>query len=147
MATDRWHWPTAIGAGAGVFYEVRPPILFGHFGVQDGQIIMPPQTLPFPRWDGTILERYSGALLFEAPIDIPSQLRGHRIRLTLNGVREIAQVFADGRVQTAVKPPFVFEISPECKMLRLRLVNTPSNLWEEPLPSGVTGALVWHYEE
>lgn len=126
---------------------VEPPILFGHFGVQDGQIIMPPQTLPFPRWDGTILERYSGALLFEAPIDIPSQLRGHRIRLTLNGVREIAQVFADGRVQTAVKPPFVFEISPECKMLRLRLVNTPSNLWEEPLPSGVTGALVWHYEE
>ncbi len=120
------------------------PIVFGHFGTCGKRIVRAPGTLLSPRWDGTPLERYSGAMNFIVNICIPNELHGKKIRMLLEGVREIAEVFADGeRVGVAVKPPYIFEIPSECSSLRLRLLNTPANLWQSPQPSGVTGNIRW----
>ena len=122
------------------------PIVFGHFGTRGRTIINAPSTLPYPRWDGTPLERYSGAMNFIANIVIPHELLGKKIWMQLEGVREIAEVFADGeRIGVAVKPPYMFEIPFGCRTLRLRLVNTPANLWQTPLPSGITDEIRWFW--
>ena len=135
------HFPTIV---LDTSRPMEPPVIFGHFGTKNGRIVRVPEALPFPRWDGTPLERYSGAASFSADVDIPQEARGRRIRLLLENVREIAEVFADGRkVGVAVKPPFQFEIPSDVRRLTLRLVNTPANTWQEPLPSGVTGRIVW----
>lgn len=118
-----------------------PVMITGNFGIAENKIVKSPTMLDSPRWDNTVLADYSGAMSFRKTIVLPDIFRGRNLLLSLGNVREIAQVFVDGKLcGTRIMPPYDVAI-PVRKTdkfeLELRLLNTPFNRWNIPCVSGI----------
>lgn len=128
----------------------EPILITGPFGVVDGKITGPPETLPSPVWHGTSLENYSGKMSYTAKIKIPESMRNKTLELVFHNVREILDVTINGeKTGSRYMTPWRYAIPEkfagmEELELTLQISNTPANRWQTPLPSGVTGGMELH---
>lgn len=118
-----------------------PVMITGNFGIENGKITPAPKTLNSLRWDHTALGNYSGAIRFRKTVHLPGISQGRKLLLSLGNVREIVQVFIDGKLcGTCFMPPYELELPPLKEThfeLGIRLLNTPFNRWNDPRLSGI----------
>ncbi|MFD2329951.1 hypothetical protein ACFSR7_11935 [Cohnella sp. GCM10020058] len=128
-------------------------VLTGTFGVDrdDGSLIDMPFTQLVPGdWARQGYPDYSGEAIYERVVDIAEADAGRSVYLTVGQCRDIVELWCNGdKVGTRLWNPHRFDLTgrlkPGANRIELKLFNTPANLMERTVESGLTATVALQY--